>query len=151
MPVSGGPYLLAALFCERVLTETNGIMSFIRIVDKWTVTGPDATMQPTVIQTTLVILLKSGVHRGPIRVTITPTSPAGVIMAGITLPAVLEGDDDRGVAVIAPMAFPVQEWGLFWFEVAVDGASFTNVPLRVVYQQSIPTQMPTNPPRPAGG
>ena len=109
MPVSGGPYLQAAFFCEKALREADGVLSFIRVVDKWTVNGPAETMPPTVIQTNLVIAMKSGIHRGSSQITITPTSPSGKIMQPIVIPAFFEGDDDRGVAIVAAMGFPVQE------------------------------------------
>jgi hypothetical protein len=37
-----GPYVIAAAFCERALQERDGVLSLIRIIDKWTtaVTGP---------------------------------------------------------------------------------------------------------------
>lgn len=142
MSASGGPYLVAAFFCEKVLREFDGTMSFIRIVDKWTVSGPADTMPPTVIQTTLVILMKSGIHRGSSQITVTPTSPSGALMQTITLPALFEGDDDRGVAIVAGMGFPAQESGLYWFDVAVDGQSFTRMPLRVSYLRVGPMSNP---------
>src|SRR5213595_791178 len=142
MPIGGGPYLSAALFCEKVLRETDGVMTLVRVVDRWTVTGPSETMPTTVIQTTLVVIMKSGIHRGPAQLTVTPTSPSDVQMPAVTVPALFEGDDDRGVALVAPMAFPVQEAGTYWFDVDVDGRSFTKVPLRVIYHRVVPMQMP---------
>lgn len=146
MPVTGGPYLQVALFCEKVLREVDGVVSLIRIVDKWTVNGVAEVMPLTVIQTTLVIMMKSGIHRGSSQVTVTPTSPSGKLMQAITLPTIFEGDDDRGIALIAGIGFPVQEDGLYWFEVAVDGQAFTKLPLRVAYLRAAP--IPNLPPRP---
>jgi len=39
MASSGGPYLSTALFCEKVLREAAGVLSAIRIFDRWTVRG----------------------------------------------------------------------------------------------------------------
>ena len=33
-----GPYLVAALFCEKVLSEKDGVISTMRIVDRITIT-----------------------------------------------------------------------------------------------------------------
>lgn len=133
MPVSGGPYLAAAFFCEKVLREADGVLSFIRVVDRWNVTGPAEQMPPTIIQTNLVVMMKSGIHRGSSQITITPTSPSGRVMSPVTLPTIFEGDDDHGSAVIAQFGFPVQEAGLYWFDVAVDSQPITKIPLRVAY------------------
>lgn len=146
MPVTGGPYLQAAFFCEKALREVDSVLSFIRVVDKWTVNGPSQTIPPTVIQTNLVILMKSGIHRGPSQIMITPTSPSGKVMSPIPIQTVFEGDDDRGIAIVAGVGFPVQEDGLYWFDLTVDGQSFTKLPLRVVYLRSVAIPNPPNQP-----
>lgn len=133
MPVTGGPYLAVAFFCEKVLREGDGVLSFIRVVDKWTVTGAAESMPPTVIQTNIAVVFKSGIHRGSTQVKITPTSPSGKILQSMIFPAIFEGDDDRGVALIATIGFPASEDGLFWFDVAVNDQVFTRMPLRVQY------------------
>jgi hypothetical protein len=149
MPVTGGPYLGAAIFCEKVLRETDGVLSLIRVVDRWTVNGVAEVMPLTVIQTTLVIMLKSGIHRGSSQITLTPTSPSGKLMQAVTLPTIFEGDDDRGVAAIANIGFPVQEDGVYWFDLEVDGQQMTKLPLRVAYLRSAP--MPNLPPNLSSG
>lgn len=142
MPIQGGPYLSAAFLCEKALREVDGVTTFVRMVDRWTVTGPSETMPLTAIQATLVVMFKSGIHRGPGHLTITPTSPSDVRMSSVTVPVLFEGDEDRGIAIILPMAFPAQEPGLYWFNVSLDGQSFSEIPLRVVYHQVVPMQMP---------
>jgi hypothetical protein len=133
MPITSGPYLSAAFLCEKVLREADGVFSFIRVVDKWTVTGTTQTMLPTVIQANLVVLLKSGIHRGSSQITITPTTPSGVLMPAIEVPLIFEGDDDHGSGFNAPIGFPAQESGLYWFDVSLDGQAITKIPLRVAY------------------
>jgi len=144
MPVSGGPYLMAAFFCERVLQERDGVVSFIRAVDRWNVVGPTPTMNPTIIPTTLVVLFRSGVMRGSAVVTVTPISPSNQRMQAINASVNFEGDDERGCGITLPVGFPVNEPGVFWFEVGLSaqgGASavLTNIPMRIVYLQG--TQM----------
>ncbi len=56
-------------------------------------------------------------------------------MASLQLPVNFEGDDDRGVAIALPIAFPVQEPGVYWFDIQISGRSLTKIPLRVLYQQ----------------
>jgi len=148
MPTQGGPYLSAAFLCEKALREVDGVASFIRVVDRWTVTGPSETIPQTSIQVTLVVIFKSGIHRGPGQLTITPTTPGDVQLPALPLSVLFEGDDDRGITVIIPMAFPVQEAGVYWFNISLDGQSFSEIPLRVVYHRVAPMQMPPNPSNP---
>jgi hypothetical protein len=142
MPIQGGPYLAAAFLCERALREVDGVTSFVRVVDRWTITGPTEMMPQTAIPATLVVIFKSGIHRGSGQLTITPISPSDLRMPAITLPVLFEGDEDRGITIIIPMAFAVQEPGLYWFNISLDGQSFSEIPLRVVYHQVAQTRMP---------
>ena len=141
MPVSGGPYLAAAFFCERVLQEKDEVMSFIRVVDRWNVVGSTQPMTPTVIQATLFVLFKSGILRSSAQLIVTPISPTNDRLQPISVPVLFEGDDERGVAVALPLRFPVNEAGLYWFEVAVsvhggEPSIFTYVPMRIAYLQT---------------
>jgi hypothetical protein len=155
MPVSGGPYLVASFFCERVMQERDGVFSFIRVVDRWNVVGPAQTMAPTTIQATLVVLFKSGTLRAAGQLTITPVSPGGERMQPAVVPVLFEGDDERGGGTILPMGFPVKEPGLYWFEVglSVQGGPvevMTNIPMRIVYLQTGSMMPPGLPPNPSG-
>ncbi len=145
---TGGPYLVAAFFCEKVLREADGVLSFIRVVDRWTVVGPAETMQPTVIQAMLVILMKSGMHRGNSEIRMEPADPSRSPMPALTFPILFEGDDYRGSGMIGPLIIPVREPGVYWFRISVDGQFFTQVPLQIVYQRIMgPVQFPTAPPK----
>src|SRR5438132_3485725 len=96
MPITGGPYLAAAFLCEKALREVDGVNSYIRVVDRWTVTGPTDNMPKTPIAATLVVAFKSGIHRGSGQLVITPTSPSDTRMPAITLPRSSERDEGPG-------------------------------------------------------
>lgn len=152
MPVSGGPYLAAAFFCDRVLQEKDGVLSFIRVVDRWNVIGASATMTPTAIQSTLVVLFKSGILRDSAQITVTPVTPTGEHMSPVVSPILFEGDDDRGAGMVLPLAFPVTEPGLYWFEVGLtarggEAEVKTQIPMRVVYLQTGPLTPLPGPPQ----
>jgi hypothetical protein len=116
MPITGGPYLQATLLCEKALQETDGVVSVIRIVDRWFVSGPTEEMLQTAIQATMVLMFKSGFHRGPERLTITAITPRDErILPAMEIPVHFEGDEDRGINVLMPMLFPVHEPGIYWF------------------------------------
>ena len=134
---TGGPYLVTAVFCERVLQERDGVLSLIRVVDRWNIAGPSETMPTTSIQTVLCLSFKSGIFRGPADVTVTPISPDGNRLRTFVRQQVnFEGDDDRGVNLNVNMSFPVAEPGLYWFEIAVRDEVLTRTPLRVLYQRT---------------
>jgi len=148
MPIQGGPYLAAAFLCEKALHEADGVNSFIRLVDRWTVSGPTEAMPITAIQATLTVIFKSGIHRGPGQIVITPKTPSDVALPPATVPVHFDGDEDRGIAVIIPMAFPAEEPGLYWFNISLDGRSFSEIPLRVIYHRVVPMVQPPNPANP---
>jgi len=147
MPIEG-PYLAIATLCERALQETDGVISLIRVVDRWTVNGPTEEMPSTAIQATIVVTLKSGFHRGPGRLTITPFSPRDAKLPAMEVPIHFEGDEDRGINVVAPMMFQVAEPGIYWFSVELDGQIISRIPLRVIYHQTPMMQIPPNPSNP---
>lgn len=150
MPITGGPYLSGAFFCEKVLREPDGVMSAIRIVDRWTITGQSPTIAPTVIQTFIALFFKSGIYRGQAQITITPISPSNTRMQPIVLPLLFEADDDRGAGTVFQMGFPVQEDGAYWFEITLAKQGLpaelvTCIPMRIVYLQMGPMPFQANP------
>ena len=146
MPITGGPYLVAAFFCERVLREQDGVLSFIRVVDRWNITGTTPSMGPTVIQAFMVLLFKGGFYRGQAHLTITPVTPSNNRLQTINVPLLFEDPEERGTGATTPLAFPVDEVGAYWFEVALAKEKLppepmTCVPMRIAYLQiSGPTQ-----------
>jgi hypothetical protein len=136
----GGPFLMAAVFCERVLQEKDGVLSPIRIVDQFThtVAGPDAPdkMPPFTIKVSILIAFKSGDFKGKQDVKITPVAPSGQVLPGISVPILLEGAD-KGANVNITYVFDAQEEGLYWFNVTLNGKLITRMPLRTIYQKML--------------
>jgi hypothetical protein len=145
---TGGPYLIAVFFCEKTLREIDGILSFVRVVDRFTITGPGESMNTTILPLTVVIMAKSGTHRGTGQITLTPTTPSGQQMPALPIQVLFEGDDDRAVAAMGTIGFPVSEPGAYWFDVALDGMPLTRTAIRVVYMRNPMVQMqhPSVPP-----
>ena len=132
-------YLALAVFCEKVLRETDGVMSVIRIIDRFNVAGATPEMQPTVLQFTLLVSFKSGFLRGKQLLAVRPTSPDGNDLPQMAFPLLFEGDDERGTALIAQTNLVVDKEGLYWFDVHLNEELVTRMPLRVAYQQMGPT------------
>jgi hypothetical protein len=68
-------------------------------------------------------------------------------MQPMIVPVLFEGEDDKGVNVVAPLAFPVQEDGIYWFEVSLAGQALptrvvTAIPMRIAYLQIGPMPAP---------
>ncbi len=147
-PFERGPYLNAAVLCERVLNEADGVNSLIRIVDRITITGsgPDVPtdMPSTVHNLWLYVAFKSGSARGMKELTIRIQKPSGESPPATPVPLNFEGEDDRGANLIVQMALEIDVIGLWWFDLALDGVPLTKIPLRVIYfrQATQPGQLP---------
>lgn len=134
-------WLALAVFCERVLREADNVLSLIRVIDRFNVTGATAEMQPTVLPFTIVISFKSGFLRGKQDIRVRPKSPTGKDLPALDFPVLFEGDDDRGNVLAAQVNFIATEEGLYWFDVYLNDELITRMPLRVAYQR-LPLPMP---------
>jgi hypothetical protein len=141
LPAPTGPYLAVATFCERVLRESDDVMSVLRVVDQLNVaaTGPEVPedLPPTPINLTLAIVLRRGTARGRQRLKIVPEAPGGE-QRDVAIDAWLNlaGDEEAGANVVIDFsAFAVDREGLWWFDVLFGDAEtlLTRIPLRVNY------------------
>ena len=133
---AGGPYLCAAIFCEKVLEESDGVNSIVRIIDRFLFQGNQEEMPASTIEITAYILLKAGEFRGPATLSLEPVAPSGSKFPKLSLQINFEGDGDRGVAVKIPIRFVTAESGLYWFSLMRDQELLTRMPLRLVYQRN---------------
>lgn len=149
MPEStDGPYVAVACICQSPLQEGNGVLSLIRLIDRIPVLGTTPQMQPQPLQNLfMVVVLRSGVLRESYTVKITGYAPSGAKITDNETSVLFEGED-RGPAVISPLALVVSEQGLYWFEVSVEGRFLTKIPLRVQYHRVQGLQMPFQAPPP---
>lgn len=153
-PFETGPYLTAALLCEKVLNEADGVKSLIRVIDRITVNAvgpPPPGTPPPIFPLTLFIAFKSGSARGPMNVTVRIDRPSTDPNPEPLQKTVnFEGEGDRGVNLIIPIAFNASVPGLWWFTVQLaepdgDPVTVSNVPLRVIFLQQ-PMPRPATPP-----
>ncbi|MGI8809303.1 MAG: DUF6941 family protein [Acidimicrobiales bacterium] len=134
-----GPHVQVATFCEKVLIEQDGVLSVIRAIDRFILSGNVAAGAPAelpeggILQTTLLIVLRAGDAQGRHPVVIRPQQPSGVYLPDQPFDATF-GRDESGVNLILNMAVPIIE-GLYWFEVLVNETLLTRVPLRIMYQR----------------
>ena len=133
-----GPYLTAALICEKVLQEKDDVASIIRIVDRIVVTA-NASNSPEVMPTTtinlnILISLKSGKARGRHTVRLRTEAPSGLKLPDQLLPVLFEGED-RGANLIINANMAVDQEGVYWFDVFLEERLLTRIPLRILYQR----------------
>jgi hypothetical protein len=134
-PKDGGPYVGTAVFCDRVLQERDGVLSLIRIVDRFTVpVAPGQESAP--IQVFAAIMLKAGFIRGQYKLTIRHRPPSGTVAPDLVIPVLFEGED-RGVGINAQMNLGGLEEGLHWFDLILEGQRLTSMPLRVIHQPAV--------------
>lgn len=132
-----GPFLQMAVICQHVLEEKDGVLSAIRVVDRFTIDGGPSDppeMKPTTVLLTALIVLKAGEATGSATVSLQPEGPDGIKRPRIELPVLFEGQD-RGVALHLNLALDVRQAGLYWIDVRVDGQLFTRMPVRILYRQ----------------
>ena len=137
MPFESGPYLSAAFLCERVLIEADGVKSAIRIVDRINhqpvVSETAAGMEPFDFRLFLLLRFKSGSARGPMQLEVRFVKPSGESPPPLKQTVNFEGEDDRGIDIVARFDLKLDQAGLFWFDVLLENERVTRIPLRVVY------------------
>ena len=134
-----GPYIKAALFCEKVLKEADGVLSLIRVVDRVAIraSGPNAPAEipKFAFETNAVILLTAGQGRGRHEVKFEPEQPDGQKKPPFSASVLLEGEE-RTANVVIKMKLKLEMEGVYWFNVLLDDELLARIPLRVVYSRS---------------
>lgn len=145
---SSGPYVAAGLFCERVIEDKDGVLSVVRIVDRFTRTvtgsGTPESMPPTPVRTMLLISLKSGDARGRHDVSINVEQPSGLVETVVPRASVLFEGAERGANLVFDLDWLAAQEGLHWFDVLLDGTRVTRVPLRIAYLRQEVGMMPAS-------
>jgi hypothetical protein len=149
MARTGGPYLQLAALCEKVLTEQDGVLSLVRVIDRLTVNvqmiGPSGMEAPALVtppvQLTLALAFKSGEYQGTLPLKVRIETPSSFKWPEFSVDLYFQGAE-VGANVIAPMQFPAQDEGIYWFVVELGDELMTRIPLRVVKQTSSQTLPP---------
>jgi len=133
-----GPYLNAALLCEKILQEQDGTLSVIRMIDRITLTAPASSspeaLPPLTFSCNLLLAFKSGSAKGKSTVKLKIETPSGIKLPEQLLPVLFEGDD-RGVNLNLALNIVIDQEGVYWFEILLEDEFLTRVPLRVLYQR----------------
>jgi hypothetical protein len=128
------PLIIAALLCERVLQETNGTISVIRIADR--VSYNPALLPPgtrPAITLSGLISIKSGPVTGEFSLKIFIENPAGKRAEAFAGNLKLSGKD-QGQNIVLNLTMGAEVDGLHWFDVVFDDQILTRIPLMVVQE-----------------
>ena len=133
-----GPYLIAAILCEKVLQEKDETVSIIRMIDRVTLTVPASispeTLPPLPLNLTLFLSFKSGSAKGRNTIKLRIESPSGIKLPEQLLPILFEGED-RGANLILALNLVVDQEGVYWFDIFLEEELITRIPLRMIYQR----------------
>ena len=132
-----GPFLSAALLCEKVLREHDDVITAVRLVDRFTLSGADLeVLQSTPIEIMLFVNLKSGRRTGKGMVTLDFITPSGEGTLHGTAEVEFRGDKPiHAVNIIAPLSLTFSEGeGIYWLDVRLDGHMMTRIPIGVEYR-----------------
>lgn len=136
-----GPFIQAAVICERVLTEPDGAVSAIRVIDRvYFASDPEGRPLMPRQPIWFLLALKSGSARGRYTLTIRREKPSGEQADVLQAPVLLEGEE-RGANIVVQAAFEPDQEGLYWFDVLFESERITRMPLRAVFQP-LPQAMP---------
>ena len=122
--VTLGPYVQAALLCERVTQGQDGAITIVRLIDRVVVRVPAATppnqIAPSNVWCHAVVILKTGSRPGNYTLRLVLRSPSERQLREFSLGIVLPPEPDQGVNIVMPIQFEASEEGLYWFDVRLD-------------------------------
>lgn len=120
-----GPFVRGALLCERVLCETDGALSAIRILHEGR-----AVASPVPV-TLMLMLVRGEVSAGSHRAVLQIRGPEGQILSAKPIEfRIDDGGPEQSSSVILDISFEPRAPGVYWFQVlwGEDGRLVTQVP-----------------------
>jgi hypothetical protein len=139
-----GPHLTAALLCERTISEADGVLTLIRVVDRVTVmasgTDPPEAMPPFVHNLQMVAILKPDQAKGRYTLKFFMENPAGQRQQ-IGEQDVNLVPGNTGPNLIVNLQLGLDQEGVYWIDVVLGGPHgqpdelMTRTPLEAQYQR----------------
>jgi hypothetical protein len=127
------PWVSVATCCEKVLTERDGVLSAIRIVDTFNVEGPIDALPPLAgIPVSVLIVLKSGDVVGESHISLFLLSPDGTRSPFPEKMPVMLGGAEQGASLVINFFLPPQKPGLYWVEVRWNDELLTKIAVKLV-------------------
>lgn len=128
-----GPYITAAFFCENILTERDGVVSAIRLIDRITFNTQTTSSSPKIYNLNLFISLKTGEKPGVTKIKIEGRKPNPPHLPNIEKSIHLDQPASRGANLHIKATIEFDQPGVWWFYVYVNEYERTRVPLEVIW------------------
>lgn len=132
-----GPWIQAALFCDKLLFEQDGVPSVIRVIDQIRipmVLAAGEEPQPWSHLLNGLVALKPGNARGRMEYSIEMEAPNGLRKTVITGSFSFAGAANNGVNIPFQLPVTFDGQGLYWFALIVEDRLLTRMPFYVEYQ-----------------
>ena len=125
------PLIAHAVLCEKVLVETDGVLTLVRVVDQLNV----APGSPAIVRLYLVLGFKSETDAEQLGLKVRMQHPDGHEdpMLGFDLDLAGSGG---GSTLFVRLALSLTERGLYWFNVRLSDLVVARVPLRIADVQA---------------
>jgi hypothetical protein len=128
--------LNAAVLCERVLEETDGTISVIRLaehlvidVSRGNASGASTIAVPTNL---LLVFKRESEEPSEYQLALRVTSPTGREVTIAEIDLAIGSGYGRGIDLIIPFDFPASGAGMHWFAVWANGEVLTRMPIEVL-------------------
>jgi hypothetical protein len=137
-PLLEGPYLTAALFCERVMEEKDKVLTAFRIMDSIIIVLPpnappdfpsEGNRLPVYFDG--LVSLKTGKSPGEHSVRVDMISPSGKRSTNDKQIVTLSQEEHGGANLTIHHSVSLKQGGLFYFEVFIDDRLATRIPFRI--------------------
>lgn len=130
------PLVLAAVVCENVLEEKDGVLSVTRIVDRFFLERPPRGVAAGIQFRYLAVLKRGATTDDEHEASIVLRFPSQRVEVATRTPLKvrwLAGEEDSGVNINMRLAVGVAEEGLYWIDLFFDGTPVASTPFRVTY------------------
>jgi hypothetical protein len=131
------PYLELGTICERVLEEKDGVLSLIRMVDRFTITitgkEPPEKLPPLLRPLTIIMSWVGGL--GSHEAAFNIISPSGETQRSpqswsFTLNAINQGHN-----IIVTLPVSMAKEGVYWVEFILNDQVKSRIPFQVLYER----------------
>src|SRR5438552_10735564 len=142
---SGGPFLAAAFFCDKVIEDkSDGSMTAVRLLDRIKIildpsTSKDFPSEEHRLPVNVfgLVSFKTGDAPGDHTVRLDLISPTGKVGKNVFQQTFTFAPEPyAGVNVRLVTTIMIKKGGLFWMRVYLDDVLFTQVPLEILVERS---------------
>jgi len=151
---ANAPYLIAALFCENVLHEQDGVLTAVRIIDRIFVQRLSAAQKQgaatDMVAINLFVSFKGGGYSGKGKLKMAPVSPSGKELKTQETEVEFPPQPNAGINLVIRGLIAFREEGVHWFRIYFNEDLVTQTPLDVQLMtpemlQSLPGGSPGKP------